>query len=484
MILGINSQNHDASMALIDGPNILWAAHSERYSRVKNDNRIDRDMIEDMKKYGEPTQIIWFEKPLQKSLRRLWSGQRPWYDHPKFELRRVGLDHLPVEFVGHHESHAAAGFYTSKFKDASILVIDAIGEWDTVSVWKADETGLKKVWNKKYPNSIGLFYTAFTQYLGLKPNEEEYILMGMAALGKYTITDFLKKEFFSEFKPPYFKLRRNLHKGCLWWDRPGGVSDFDIAASVQAVMEEYLLETVKWIHYNLPSDNLIFMGGCALNCVANSKIAKLGLFNNIWLMPNPGDAGSAIGAVAAYTNQHLDWQGPYLGTDIDRELDIDSIVKDLLAGKVVAVANGRAEFGPRALGNRSLLCDPRGPNAKDRMNSLKRREAFRPFAPAVLAEHADTYFDMPVKESPYMQFVARCRTPDLLPGICHVDNTSRVQTVTAQDNPRFRALLEAWYAASGCPILMNTSLNVKGEPLVNSWADALRWQEINGVTVY
>jgi carbamoyltransferase len=201
-------------------------------------------------------------------------------------------------------------------------------------------------------------------------------------------------------------------------------------------------------------------------------------------MPNPGDAGSAIGAVAAYTQQHLTWQGPYLGTDIDRELDIDGIVKELLAGNVVAVANGRAEFGPRALGNRSLLCDPRGPNAKDRMNLLKKREAFRPFAPAVLAEYADAYFDMPVKESPYMQFVALCRTPDLLPGICHVDNTSRVQTVTTQDNPKFRALLEAWYTASGCPILMNTSLNVKGEPLVNSWTDALRWQEINGVRVF
>jgi carbamoyltransferase len=188
--------------------------------------------------------------------------------------------------------------------------------------------------------------------------------------------------------------------------------------------------------------------------------------------------------VAAYTQQHLKWQGPYLGTDIDRKLDIDSIVKELLAGNVVAVANGRAEFGPRALGNRSLLCDPRGPTAKDRMNSLKKREAFRPFAPAVLEEYAENFFEMPVKSSPYMQFVAVCKRPDLLPGVCHVDNTSRVQTVTKKDNPQFRALLEAWYAASGCPILMNTSMNIKGEPLVNSWTDALRWQDINGVKVF
>ena len=484
MILGITAQNHDASMSLINGNKIVWAAHSERYSRIKNDYFLDVDMVNEMRSYGTPTKIVWFEKPWQKNLRRLYSGQRPWIVSPKDQLRLVGLNSIPLEVVGHHESHAAAGFYTSKFKDASILVVDAIGEWNTVSIWTADDTGLKPFWSKNYPHSMGLFYTAFTQYLGLKPNEEEYILMGMAALGQPKLVEVFKEEFFDKFEGPDFKLKVNLHKGCKTWPRPEGVSDYDIAASVQVLMEEYLLNTIAWMRRKLPSDNLIFMGGVALNCVANSKIAQTKLYKDIWLMPNPGDAGSAIGAVAAYTRQHLDWQGPYLGTDIDRELDIDNIVNDLLAGKVVAVANGRAEFGPRALGNRSLLCDPRGPSAKDRMNSLKRREAFRPFAPAVLAEHADTYFDMPVKESPYMQFVARCRVPDLLPGICHVDNTSRVQTVTAQDNPKFRSLLEAWYAASGCPILMNTSLNVKGEPLVNSWADALRWQEINGVSVY
>ena len=484
MILGINSQNHDASMALIDHNKIVWAAHAERYSRVKNDELLNRAMLNEMLAYGMPSKVVWFEKPWAKNLRRLYAGQRPWYVDPEDELCKLGLGNLPVEYVKHHQSHAAAGFYTSKFKDASVLVVDAIGEWNTVSIWTADKSGLKSVWTKNYPHSMGLFYTAFTQYLGLKPNEEEYILMGMAALGQPKLVEVLKEEFFDKFEGPDFKLKINLHKGCKLWPRPEGITDYDIAASVQALMEEYLLETVKWMRHKLPSDNFIFMGGVALNCVANSKIAQSKLYNNIWLMPNPGDAGSAIGAVAAYTRQHLDWQGPYLGTDIDRELDINNIVNDLLAGKVVAVANGRAEFGPRALGNRSLLCDPRGPNAKDRMNSLKRREAFRPFAPAVLAEYADTYFDMPVKESPYMQFVARCRTPNLLPGICHVDNTSRVQTVTAQDNPKFRALLEAWYAVSGCPILMNTSLNVKGEPLVNSWADALRWQEINGVSVY
>jgi carbamoyltransferase len=484
MIVGINGQNHDASMALIDNESILWAAHAERYSRVKNDKHLNTEMIKEMYEYGTPKTAVWFEKPFSKSMRKLYSGERPWWCNPKEELKRVGLGHLSLEKVGHHESHAAAGFYTSKFTDAAILVVDAVGEWDTASMWHGTAYGLNKVWDTKYPDSMGLFYTAFTQYLGLKPNEEEYILMGMAALGKPLIVEELKKEFFNEFAPPFIKLKHNLHRGCRWWEAPKGVTPFDIAASVQSIMEEYLLNTIASMRESIPSNNLVFMGGVALNCVANSVIAKQKYYKNIWVMPNPGDAGSSIGAVAALERKHLEWHHPYLGTNINRVLDIEGIVKDLIAGKVVAVANGRAEFGPRALGNRSLLCDPRGPDAKARMNTLKRREEFRPFAPSVLEEHANTYFDMPVAESPYMQFVARCRVPELLPGICHYDNTSRVQTVKAQDNPNFRLILELWYEKTGCPMLMNTSLNVKGEPLVNSLEDAQRWEKINGVKVF
>lgn len=485
MILGITGQNHDASMALIDGQNILWAAHSERYTRLKNNPLLNLDMVKELYEYGSPSQIVWFEKPYPKNIRRLWSGERPWHKSPKEELERVGLGNIPIEYVWHHESHAAAGYYTSKFDSADIVVIDAIGEWDTVSYWKGLGSSIKKQWSKKYPNSIGLFYTAFTHYLGLKPNEEEYILMGMAALGQPKYINEMLDFFFVDWNPPSLKLRYNLHQGCRWWDRPQDATDYDIAATVQAIYELYIVALLTDITLWKPvNKNLVLMGGCALNCVANNKIAKLGIYENIWIMPNPGDAGSAIGSVAALTKQHLNWQGPYLGTNIDRPLDIDKIVDDLMNGKVVAVANGRAEFGPRALGNRSLLCDARGPDAKDKMNALKKREAFRPFAPAVLEEHAKIYFDMPVPSTPYMQFVADCIQPDLLPGICHYDNTSRVQTVTASDNPVFRNLLERWYDRSGCPILMNTSLNIKGEPLVNSWQDAERWQNKYGVTVY
>jgi carbamoyltransferase len=484
MILGLTGQNHDASAALVDNENVLWAAHAERYSRRKNDVSLNTAMIQEMYEYGTPKLAVWFEKPVSKSIRKLYAGQRPWWCSPREELKRVGLSHLSIEYVGHHESHAAAGFYTSKFDDAAILVVDAIGEWDTVSIWNASPYGMKRVWSKKYPDSIGLFYTAFTHYLDLKPNEEEYILMGMAAFGKPNLVDELKKEFFIEFNGPDFKMRHNLHNGCKWWTTPKGVTKFDIAASVQAIMEEYLLLTTKWMRNNLPSENLVFMGGCALNCVANSKIALEAGFKNMWVMPNPGDAGSAIGAVAALENRHLNWQGPYLGTNIEKELDVEGIVKELINGKAVAVANGRAEFGPRALGNRSLLCDPRGPDAKARMNKLKKREEFRPFAPAVLEEHAPKYFDMPMAQIPYMQYVVPCTSPVEFPGICHKDGTSRVQTVKYADNPNFRLLLEHWYEKTGCPMLMNTSLNIKGEPLVNSLDDAKRWEKVNGVKVF
>jgi carbamoyltransferase len=486
MILGINGLNHDASMALVSGSDILWAGHSERYSRIKNTSTLSVGMVKELLRYGTPESIVWFEKPIAKSLRKLYSGERPWTIDVVSALELLGLGDLPIQSVGHHESHAAAGFYTSGYADASVLVVDAIGEWNTVTIWQADERGLHKQWSRNYPHSMGLFYSAFTKYLGLKPNEEEYILMGMSAYGHRhpALTNKIKQDFFKEFSGPDFTLQHNLHRGCRWWELPPEYTKFDLAASVQSIMEEYLLSTTQWMRQNMPSNNLVFMGGCALNCVANTRLARESGYDNVWIMPNPGDSGSAIGAVAAVNKQQLNWQGPYLGTDIDRELDVEGVVEDLLAGKVVAVANGRAEFGPRALGNRSLLCDPRGKSAKDLMNTIKKRELFRPFAPAVLAEHADEYFDMPIALSPYMQFVAECRDPSNLPGICHVDTTSRVQTVSAKDNPKFRQILELWYDRTGCPMLMNTSLNIKGQPLVNSLEDATAWEHQYGIKVY
>jgi carbamoyltransferase len=194
-------------------------------------------------------------------------------------------------------------------------------------------------------------------------------------------------------------------------------------------------------------------------------------------MPNPGDAGSSLGAAAALYGKHIEWQGPFLGTEITKEYPVKKALKYLLDGNIIGIANGKAEFGPRALGNRSLLADPRGSYIKDKVNEIKRRQKFRPFAPAVMEEHAHEIFDMPVEKVPYMQYTATCKYPDKYPAICHVDNTSRVQTVSKQDNPGFYSLLEAFYQETGCPMLLNTSLNIKGQPIVNTEEHAKEFEK-------
>ena len=264
-----------------------------------------------------------------------------------------------------------------------------------------------------------------------------------------------------------------------------GVGDLaDIAASIQAVTEEILLGLVRWLARTTGCRRLVLGGGVALNCVANAKIARTGLFDAIWIMPNPGDGGSSIGAALAWSRRHARWQHPYLGHAIDRPFDREGALTALAAGQVIGVATGRAEFGPRALGNRSLMADPRDPATKDKVNAVKRREPFRPFAPIVLAEHAQEHFDMPVPVSPYMQFVAPVRQPDRFPAIVHTDGTARVQTLRRAENPVIHGLLEEFHARTGCPMLLNTSLNVKGEPLVNSLADAQRFTAESGIQVY
>jgi carbamoyltransferase len=221
----------------------------------------------------------------------------------------------------------------------------------------------------------------------------------------------------------------------------------------------------------------------ALNCLANRKLGIY--FENIWIMPCPGDAGNSLGAAALAHGGRVRWTDAYLGHSIPGEYPVDALVDHLQSDRIVGVASGRAEFGPRALGNRSLLADPRGPDIKDLVNEIKRRQKFRPFAPVILAEHVDEFFDMPCgwHRSPYMQSVARCRRPDLYPAICHVDSSSRVQTVAA-DGSGIRSLLEAWYARTGCPMLLNTSLNIRGEPMVNDRVDADRFEQKYGIKVF
>lgn len=485
---GISANEHDAALAVIEDQEIVFASHSERYSHIKNDRNLHPDLIAEALEYGEPETICWYEKPFLKRTRKLWAGQ---YDEV---LRQDGASYLkqygitaPVSYSHHHESHAAAGFYTSPFDHAAIVVVDAIGEWDTISVWEGQGPALRPIWSQTYPHSLGLLYSAFTQRIGMKPNEEEYILMGMAAYGFPIHVEAIRNDFIVSKPAPHFKLKHNVHRGIRWWRNDLTEKDFpDIAASIQAITEEYLLSLIRWVRTRVNSENLVFMGGVALNCVANSNIALYGPFENIWVMPNPGDAGSSIGAVAAVQRQKLNWKTPYLGHDIARPhgFDIEGAVSALMMGEPIGVAIGRAEFGPRALGNRSLIADPRGPYAKDRVNRIKKRELFRPFAPIIMEEFAHEYFDMPVSSSPYMQFVAPVRDPEAFPAISHVDGTARVQTLSREQNPTFYRLLERFYGATGCPMLLNTSLNIKGQPLVNTWEDALEFQERYGVKMF
>jgi len=491
---GISANSHDAALAVFKDRELVFASHSERYSGVKNDAHLNDKLISEAKQWGEPDEIIWYERPLVKTVRQLRAGQGFKYlgkNNISKYLRQYDIS-APIRYTNHHLAHAAAGFYTSPFTAASIIVIDSIGEFETLSIWNADqEKGLRRIYSQQYPHSIGLWYSAFTQRIGLKPQEDEYILMGMAAYGDplrfmseilqeffYPIDHESWKQIF--FNRPIVKLRHNLHRGCLWW-RPelNTPQDLmDIAAAVQAIYAYLLKYISNWARWKSPSGNLILMGGCALNCAANSTIVKD--WNDTWIMPNPGDAGSAIGAPLAHWKQHIKWPGAYLGHNIQGDYPVEEALQELLTTGIVGVANGRAEFGPRALGHRSLLADPRGPDIKDRVNNIKKRQLFRPFAPAVLAEHAKDYFDGPT--GPYMQYTATCT--DLgLPAIIHGDGTSRVQTVSTNQSVGFRKLLERWYEETGCPILLNTSLNIKGKPIVNTVADALEFEKHYGVRV-
>jgi carbamoyltransferase len=277
------------------------------------------------------------------------------------------------------------------------------------------------------------------------------------------------------------EFRENLHTGI---DRKylQELSDYDIAAGAQDIAEQLINSVMRRARDFNFSTNLVYMGGVALNCSANRNLGKY--FDNIWIMPCPSDAGSSLGAAALAYRKQIHWTNAYLGHDIPGDYPVSDLMAGLLRDKIVGVASGRAEFGPRALGNRSLLADPRGPDIKDRVNKIKRRQQFRPFAPVILEEHVDMYFDMPVgfPDSRYMQVIARCRHPHIFPAIVHYDNTSRVQTVP-DDGSGIRQLLEAWYKATGCPMLLNTSLNIRGEPMVNNRADANRFEQLYGVKV-
>jgi len=492
--IGISCGFHDAALSVIDDSgNILYAGHSERYSKHKHTKHLGIDIVEDALAYtnSRDIEVHYYERPVMKFLRQLRSGEKPSLAGMlvKDTIGR-GLLHKIQDGRGgkihthnHHLSHAAAGFQTSPYDDATVVVIDAIGEFDTISIWDAtyDSNGkavYKKLWGKKYPDSIGLFYSAMTKRVGLRPLDEEYILMGMSAYGE---PKYLKEMLTLINDTVNIDFKENLHIG-VGNDFISGADEMDIASSAQHIAEWLIKMVMSKARELGRSRNLVYGGGVALNCLANRLLGDY--FENIWIMPNPGDAGSSLGAACLGYSKRVNWTNAFLGYDIRGDYPTNRIIDHLVTDKIVGVASGRAEFGPRALGNRSLLADPRGQEIKDKVNEIKRRQKFRPFAPVILEEYADTYFDMPRNwsDSRYMQVIARCRVPDLFPAIVHHDGTSRVQTVP-KDGSGIRSLLEKWYVMTGCPMLLNTSLNIRGEPMVNDRNDADRFENLYNVKV-
>ena len=499
-ILGLSFGFHDAGACMLDFKNIEFASHSERYSKVKNDPWINHDLIDAALENGKPDVIVLHEKAWAKRIRNLINGnfralreptQRQWIK--KFYPQ---LKDIPIKDYWHHETHASAGVLSSNFDECAVMVIDAIGEFNTATIWQWKDGNLKKLHSVNFPSSLGLFYSAITSHVGLKPMEDEYILMGMAAYGKpenwRPLSRKMGKRFF-KYKHPWISHRQtidgiyNLQRG-LPKNSFIGVDEFDMAAAAQHQVEQRVKAFAQHAKEITGSNNLVYMGGVALNCVANSKLFDI--FKNIFIMPNPGDCGSSLGAAALelynQTGEKIDWKTPYTGHNIPGKYPIKKALASLKAGELFGIANGKAEFGPRALGNRSLCADPRGPDVKDKMNVIKKRQKFRPFAPMILEEHVHDYFEMPggITHAPYMQFVAKCKNPDEFPAIIHEDGTSRVQTVRKEEHPDLHNLLLKFYKQTGCPMLLNTSLNIKGQPIVNDEKDAEAFAQHYGVKVH
>jgi len=463
------------------------------------------------------------------------------------ELATLGgietADLPPLLFTQHHQAHAASAFFPSPFERAAVLCMDGVGEWATTSVWLGDGNRMTPQWEIQFPHSLGLLYSAFTYFTGFKVNSGEYKLMGLAPYGEPKYRDLildhllaLKDDGTFRMDMRYFNYANGLTMTNRAFDRlfggpprrpesPVTQREMDLASSIQSVTEEVVLRLGRTVHRELGVDHLCLAGGVALNCVANGRLLREGPFNEIWVQPAAGDAGGALGAALSAWHQYLDqprsgadsdrMQGAYLGPAFDNarietylkgacipyvRLDDDALMTRLAAllddEQVIGWFQGRMEFGPRALGGRSIIGDPRSARMQSVMNlKIKYRESFRPFAPAVLAEQVSDWFEHE-GQSPYMLMVApvaeskriamtedqqrlfgidKLKVPrSQIPAITHVDYSARLQTVHAETNPRFHQLIAAFAERTGCPMLVNTSFNVRGEPIVGSPEDAYR----------
>jgi carbamoyltransferase len=536
-IIGISFGYHDSACCLLQNGQVLAAAQEERFSRIKNDKSFPAAAFRYCLDQAALSIagigcIAYYEDPSQKLARQLWMGMLPGLSldrrasierralgiHPQEEIRSVtGFDGR-IEIVDHHLSHAASAYFYSGFKEAAILTVDGVGEWPTTTYNSARGLEIERLEQVDFPNSLGLFYSAITGYLGFEVNEGEYKVMGLAPYGQPSLVGKIRQlieegpdgQYRLDFRYfPFLQEDRMFSAAlCELLGAPArspesALTQFhmDVARSAQLVLEEILLSKVRYLHRRVPSDSLCMAGGVALNVVANSRCLREGPFKRLFVQPAAGDAGGCLGAAAIAhvrlcgTHPHPQpLQQVYLGPTnsvekihhvlnssavahrdfrADEAGLIECVVDRLVEGKVVAWVCGRMEFGPRSLGARSILADPRSPEMRDRINALvKHREAFRPFAPAVLEAFATEHFDLD-HPSPFMLEVCQVISSIKLPAITHVDGTARVQTVTAAANRRFAELLKRFYDRTGCPILLNTSFNLRGEPIVCDFIDAI-----------
>jgi carbamoyltransferase len=572
-VLGISAFYHDSAAALVTGGRVIAAAQEERFTRRKHDLRFPGHAIayclaEAGCRLRDVDLVVFYEKPFLKFERLLetYLSYAPrgfdsfrlalplWLKEKLFqkEVLRKALRKYDADFDGtaklrfseHHLSHAASAFYPSPFEEAAVLTLDGVGEWATASLAIGLGKSLDIVKEMHFPHSLGLLYSAFTYYTGFRVNSGEYKLMGLAPYGEPRYVDKILNELIDLKEDGTFRIDQSYFGYCTGLtmtngrfaalfgqpvrrpEDPLGRFHMDIAASIQAVTEEIMLRLAGSVARETGLRKLCLAGGVALNCVANGKILRAGIFDDMWVQPAAGDAGGALGAALfAYyqeggalqkpINGGDAMQGAYLGpaytaadagsrlqecgahyTTLAAEDLIEAAAQALAAGKAVGWFQGRMEFGPRALGARSILADPRSPTMQKILNlKIKYRESFRPFAPAILREDLADWFDCDVN-SPYMLLVAQVQPShrrtmtdaerDLfgidklnvprsdIPAVTHVDYSARIQTVHEETNPRFHALIRRFKYLTGCPVLVNTSFNVRGEPIVNTPEDAFR----------
>jgi carbamoyltransferase len=530
-VVGLSAFYHESTCCLVEGGALVAAASEERFSRVKHDPRLPVEALRFCLDAGgalgpgDLDAVAYYESPVEKHSRQLWAhaegaGGRdlPWLDpgRPEREIReRLGWEG-PLLTFPHHLSHAASAYLFSGFEEAAVLTVDGVGEWATTAYGRGAGGRVELFEEVRFPHSLGLFYSTITAYLGFRVNGGEYKVMGLAPYGRPRYAERLRRvlcngpggAFTLDLAYFDFLAGRRMFSGALSElldgppRRPGDDVEprhMDVARSAQEVLEEVLLDKVRHLHAQVGGAHLCLAGGVALNCVANGRILRDGPFRRLFVQPAAGDAGGALGAAALAHGELtggrvLPLRHVFLGpawsagevADVlaaaglpaadhrgREDALIDDVADRLAAGQVVGWFQGAMELGPRALGARSLLANPLDPGMRARLNrQVKRREGFRPFAPAVLAERARDHFALD-HPSPFMLETCAVASPLALPAVTHVDGSARPQTVDAETAPRFAALLAAFERRTGCPVLLNTSFNVRGEPIVRTPADAL-----------